>query len=136
MASKWLLIMICILGLKAFSNCGGNEKYVEKKAALSVEKRSVKLKPFRVLIIIGDQWTDPMSYHIDPTRVKGTDFLDVVNMLGQTVRTLLDERLSAGTHEVEWNGRSDAGEPAPSGMYLYRIEAGDFVQGRSMTLLK
>jgi hypothetical protein len=81
MASKWLLIMICILGLIAFSNCGRNEKYVEKKAALSAKNRTVKLKPFRVLIIIGDQWTDPMSYHIDPTRVKGTDFMDVVNML-------------------------------------------------------
>jgi hypothetical protein len=44
-------------------------------------KEGIKLKPFRVLIIIGDQWTDPLSYSIDPTRVKGTDFLDVVNML-------------------------------------------------------
>ncbi len=32
-------------------------------------------------MIIGDQWTDPMSYNIDPFRVKGDDFLDVVTML-------------------------------------------------------
>jgi hypothetical protein len=48
---------------------------------ISGKKEGIKMKPFRVLIIIGDQWTDPMSYSIDPTRVKGTDFLDVVNML-------------------------------------------------------
>ncbi len=38
-------------------------------------------KPYRVLLIIGDQWTDPMSYNIDPFRVKNEDFLDVVTML-------------------------------------------------------
>jgi hypothetical protein len=34
-----------------------------------------------VLVIIGDQWNDPMSYNIDPFRVKNEDFLDVVTML-------------------------------------------------------
>lgn len=38
-------------------------------------------KPFRVLVIIGDQWNDPLSYHIDTRRVKGEDFIDVVSML-------------------------------------------------------
>ena len=39
------------------------------------------IKPFRVLVIIGDQWSDPQSYNIDTRRVKGDDFIDVVTML-------------------------------------------------------
>jgi len=38
-------------------------------------------KPYRVLVIIGDQWDDPGSYNIDSTRVSGEDFRDVVTML-------------------------------------------------------
>ena len=39
------------------------------------------IKPFRVLVMIGDQWSDPQSYNIDTRRVKGDDFIDVVTML-------------------------------------------------------
>lgn len=55
----------------------------DKAAQLIFENQTVSIgvKPFRVLVIIGDQWTDPMSYSIDPTRVKNEDFLDVVTML-------------------------------------------------------
>ncbi len=38
-------------------------------------------KPFRVLVVIGDQWTDPFSYNIDTRRVRGREFTDVVSML-------------------------------------------------------
>ncbi len=52
-----------------------------KHPQLLEKKQKFEVKPFRVLVIIGDQWTDPMSYNIDPFRVKGDDFLDVVTML-------------------------------------------------------
>ena len=42
---------------------------------------NVNAKPYRVLLIIGDQWNDPGSYNIDSTRVSGEDFRDVVTML-------------------------------------------------------
>ncbi len=57
--------------------------------------------------------------------------LDVFNVLGQKVATLLDENLPAGYHRVEW----DAGSYA-SGVYLYRIQAGTFTDTRKMVLLK
>jgi hypothetical protein len=59
-------------------NCGRTEN----SESVSVEKpQQIDLKPFRVLVIIGDQWTDPQSYAIDGRRVKSEDFLDVINML-------------------------------------------------------
>ncbi len=63
------------------SGCIRTDKKATDKGGLKSFNKVVKLKPFRVLVIIGDQWTDPMSYNIDPRRVQGTDFLDVINML-------------------------------------------------------
>jgi len=51
--------------------------------------------------------------------------------MGQTVVVLVDGRRDAGYHTVKWDGSSVA-----SGVYLYRIEAGDFVESRKMVLLK
>jgi hypothetical protein len=52
--------------------------------------------------------------------------LKVYNLAGQLVRTLLDETISAGTHEKVWNGRTDSGKRVPAGVYLVRFEAGDY----------
>jgi len=45
--------------------------------------------------------------------------IEVSNALGHRVRTLTDEWVPAGNHEVSWNGESDDGRTLPSGMYLY-----------------
>lgn len=47
----------------------------------------------------------------------------VFNILGQKVRTLVDEDQSAGFHSIEWDGRSDSGIQVSSGVYLYQIRA-------------
>jgi hypothetical protein len=62
--------------------------------------------------------------------------VEIVNVLGQRVRTLVDQVMPAGPHEVQWDATSDDGQRVPSGTYLYRITAGDFSASRTMTLLK
>jgi hypothetical protein len=62
--------------------------------------------------------------------------LDVFNMLGQRIRTLLAGRLPAGTHAVTWDGMTDAGANASSGVYLYRLQTGRASETRTMTLLR
>jgi hypothetical protein len=62
--------------------------------------------------------------------------ITVYNMLGQVVRTLVDRQESPGQHETIWDGRDDSGRPVSSGLYLYRMTAGDFTESRKMLLLK
>lgn len=62
--------------------------------------------------------------------------ISVYNVVGQVVRTLVDRQDSPGQHEVIWDGRDDSGRPVSSGIYLYRMTAGDFTQSRKMLLLK
>ena len=57
--------------------------------------------------------------------------LDVFNILGQQVLTLIDEVLPPGSHTVEFDGRELA-----SGVYLYRLKTADFTSTRKMVLLK
>ena len=62
--------------------------------------------------------------------------LSVYNVLGQHVATLLDQPLVAGMHSVTFDGNDQFGQELSSGVYFYRIEAGEFVQSRKMVLLK
>ncbi|MFH1844046.1 MAG: FlgD immunoglobulin-like domain containing protein, partial [bacterium] len=62
--------------------------------------------------------------------------LTVYDLGGRLVRTVVDESLPVGFHEAVWDGRDNHGRITASGVYLYRIEAGDFRQSRRMLLLK
>ena len=62
--------------------------------------------------------------------------LRIYNQLGQTVRTLVDNRMKAGRHSLKWDGSDDMGRGAASGVYFFNLEAGDFSQIRKMMLVK
>lgn len=62
--------------------------------------------------------------------------IDVINVLGQTVATLVDEPMSAGQHEVEWNGKDERGHEAASGVYFYRLTADEQSLVRKMVLVR
>jgi hypothetical protein len=62
--------------------------------------------------------------------------LRVYDVSGAAVRTLVDDVKGAGSYSLEWNGRDDRGEPVSSGVYFYRLIAGNFSDVRKMTLVK
>jgi len=57
--------------------------------------------------------------------------LEIYNILGQKVATLYEGRLGAGAHSYKWDGSL-----VSSGLYLYRLTAGDYTESRKMMLLK
>jgi hypothetical protein len=68
--------------------------------------------------------------------VDGHVKIDVFNILGRKVKTLVNEFRSAGTHQADWDGRSDDGIEVATGVYFYRITTDAFTSTRKMVLLK
>ncbi|MCG8604584.1 Ig-like domain-containing protein [bacterium] len=60
----------------------------------------------------------------------------VFDILGREVRTLVNERVDAGFHEVIWDARDNVGRRVSSGVYYYQIVAGDFREIKKMLLIK
>ncbi len=61
--------------------------------------------------------------------------LTVFNVLGQKIKTLVDQFQPAGSHFAQWNGFTDAGQLASSGLYFYKIETDNFIKTKKMLLL-
>ncbi|MCK5407328.1 MAG: T9SS type A sorting domain-containing protein, partial [Candidatus Krumholzibacteria bacterium] len=63
--------------------------------------------------------------------------LKIYDVAGRLVRTLVDERRRPGTvYSSKWDGRNDSGERVASGVYFYKLVAGNFTQVRKLVLLK
>ena len=62
--------------------------------------------------------------------------INIYNILGEKVKTLINEEKDTGNYQIKWNGKDDAGNIMKSGVYLYKIQAGAFQQSQKMILLK
>ena len=62
--------------------------------------------------------------------------LTIYNIRGQAVRTLVDESMTARSYARQWDGRNDAGQSVSSGVYFYKLVAGDFQDVRKLVLMK
>ena len=62
--------------------------------------------------------------------------LVIYNPKGQKVKTLVNDRFDAGTHQVVWDGKDENGKSVTSGIYFYKMNAGKFTSMKKMILLK
>jgi hypothetical protein len=62
--------------------------------------------------------------------------LEIFNILGQRVSTLVSVSQPAGRHRIVWDGKDDQGKDVASGIYFYRLEAGEFTDSKRMVILK
>ncbi|MDP7121923.1 MAG: T9SS type A sorting domain-containing protein, partial [Candidatus Marinimicrobia bacterium] len=62
--------------------------------------------------------------------------LVVYDILGKQIKTIVNQPQNAGIHNARWNGTDISGTPVSGGVYLYRMEAGEFTHTLKMLLLK
>ncbi|MFQ5453842.1 MAG: FlgD immunoglobulin-like domain containing protein, partial [Candidatus Zixiibacteriota bacterium] len=62
--------------------------------------------------------------------------ITVYDILGQVIRTIVDERLPAGYHSITWDGKDKDGNVVSTGIYFYKLKANDFTESRKMILMK
>tara|TARA_B100000579_G_C22520367_1_gene705879 strand:- start:441 stop:707 length:267 start_codon:yes stop_codon:yes gene_type:complete len=60
----------------------------------------------------------------------------IYDMLGNVINHLVNEVQNSGYKSIQWNATNNQGEPVSAGVYLYKIQAGDFVDTKKMILLK
>ena len=77
----------------------------------------------------------PRKKHEAGPRAKNVR-LDIFNIIGQKVTTLINDFLPPGQHQVEWNSTGDNGQKVASGVYLYKLQVGQESQTKKMLLLK
>ncbi len=101
-----------------------NDPVSESKVSKSLELHQNYPNPFNPTTVI------PYSIP-DIAEVQ----LSVYNLLGQKIRTLIDNVQDPGSYKVTWNGKDDSGKMVSSGIYFYRLAAGIFSQTRKLILL-
>ena len=62
--------------------------------------------------------------------------ITIYDMLGRQVKALINQNQYAGYRSVVWNATNNYGEPVSAGIYLYQIQAGEYMQTKKMVLLK
>ncbi len=62
--------------------------------------------------------------------------LEIYDLLGRKVRTLVSQDLAAGFHKAVWDATDDMGRQLSGGLYIYRIQADSFTKTMKMVLIK
>ncbi|UCC79127.1 MAG: T9SS type A sorting domain-containing protein [Candidatus Zixiibacteriota bacterium] len=81
--------------------------------------------PFNAGTIIN--YTVPLKSHIK---------IEVYDLLGRKVNTLIDKSQLAGEYQIRWDGRDSQGQALSTGIYFYRLRADNFAETRKMILMK
>jgi hypothetical protein len=131
---------------------------VSAEDGFGIELKEVVLADERAALIpVGDSPSRPVAFELGqnypnpfnpsttikftlPSIAEGGTMLPtslrIYNVLGEVVRTLADEPMAPGVHHKVWDGRDDQGNQVASGIYFYRLRAGDFQHTRKMVLMK
>jgi flagellar hook assembly protein FlgD len=62
--------------------------------------------------------------------------IEIYNLLGQKVRTLVNEYKERGRYLIQWNSRNDVGELMANGMYIYQMQVNAFVDTKKLVLMR
>ena len=74
----------------------------------------------------------PTGRQVEGSRV----ILKIYDILGKEVKTLVNQEQSSGVYQVTWNGDDQLGNKVSTGVYFYKIDAGEFIQTKKMLLIK
>ncbi|MDY6915024.1 MAG: T9SS type A sorting domain-containing protein [Candidatus Cloacimonadota bacterium] len=66
----------------------------------------------------------------------GNVTIEIYNIKGQKIKTLVNSTKDAGEHSVVWNGRDESGNSVSSGVYFYKMQAGKYTSTKKMILMK
>jgi len=119
-----------------------NQSDLESEASEIVEYITTDSQPDGILLVTSLQANFPnpfnpqtmISFSTSTDAAKTT--INIYNIKGQKVYTLVDDILPAGEHHLSWNGTNQQQQPVTSGIYFYSMQNGSYSAIRKMILLK
>ena len=117
-----------------FSNIPNWRKMVNNSYARSNSQHHVSIhRWFKIYFLLLKRYECVWFKLLEFIRYK---YLTIYDMLGNIVSTLVSENQNSGSKSVQWDAKNNQGEPVSAGVYLYKIQAGDFSQTKKMIQLK
>jgi photosystem II stability/assembly factor-like uncharacterized protein len=118
---------------------GENGTIIYRNSITGINDNNINLNGFSSELRLQQNYPNPFTLETTigfvlpkTDRVK----LEVYNIQGERVRTLINNMLESGYHTANWNGKDDSGRLLGPGYYLYRIETSDFSKTRQLLFLK
>jgi len=108
---------------------------VNRRAAVSFQPAKGLPKEFHLAANYPNPFNNSTTLSFT-TAAQGRARLTVINLLGQTVATLLDQNVAAGSHQVIWDGSDGSGRAVDTGLYWAVLQFGEGVQRQKMVLIK
>lgn len=119
-----------------------NSFKVENPGSITLEKQT-KIEEKEFILPDGYKLRENYPNPFNPeTKIRyelpaaGNVSINIYNIMGQHVRTLIDGYKEAGCHQVIWDGRNDDALYVPSGMYIYIMRCGSHMQMQKALLMK
>jgi hypothetical protein len=88
---------------------------------------------------LGQNYPNPFNpttnIHFDLASGENTR-LEVIDVMGRVIATLVNDKMAAGSYSATWDGKDQNGTEVGSGVYFYRLSAGNFVEMKQMTMMK
>lgn len=124
---------------------------IDLELYVKINEQTVIKLPFPIKIVMGECPSDyalhqnypnpfnpgtDITYQLSAVRSAVHTTLKIYNILGQEVRTLVNESQKPGSYIITWDGRDEYGNEVSGGLYFYRLEAGEWTATRRMLLLK
>ncbi len=123
-------------GTLVFIGCNGSDIEIWHGSYTVAINNPTNSAPYEIVVENYPNPFNPTTTIALSLPTPGDVVINIYNTRGQLVKSLLNERLSAGDHEVTWDGMNEMGTPVSSGIYLYRISNGKEIISHKMVMLK
>ena len=114
---------------------GFNIERIKFESLVSIQDEPINVKGFKLDKPFPNPFNPKVNIKLSVIE-KGEHIAQIFGIRGNLVRQIDYGTLELGIYDLEWNGLDEAGRPVESGMYFFKIQAGDLIQNRKMVLLK